>query len=65
MRPVLHRAVLAAACLCALTLAGCGKHVAPDAPVTFAPPDTPYLFANTRALPEAVGKAWYRLRDFF
>ncbi|HEU4855748.1 MAG TPA: hypothetical protein VFS86_00430 [Rhodanobacteraceae bacterium] len=58
MRPVLHRAVLAAACLCALTLAGCGKHVAPDAPVTFAPADTPYLFANTRALPEAVGKAW-------
>jgi hypothetical protein len=58
MRPVLRGAALAAACITALALAGCGKHVASNAPITFAPADTPYLFANTKGLPEDVADAW-------
>ncbi|HEX7370910.1 MAG TPA: hypothetical protein VF284_11585 [Rhodanobacteraceae bacterium] len=58
MRPVLHRAALATACLSALVLVGCGKHVASDAPITFAPANTPYLFANTQATPADVTAAW-------
>lgn len=63
MRPVLRRAVLAAACITALALAGCGKHVASNAPITFAPADTPYLFANTRGLPEDIARAWGQASD--
>jgi hypothetical protein len=58
MRPVLRRAVFAAACLAALVLAGCGKHVASDAPITYAPADTPYLFANFKGAPSDVTDAW-------
>lgn len=58
MRPVLHRAVLAAACLSALVLSGCGKQVAPDAPITFAPADTPYVFANFKGRPADIAAAW-------
>jgi len=58
MRPALRHAALAAACVSALVLAGCGKHVASNAPITFAPADTPYLFANFKAAPEDVGTAW-------
>ncbi|HET7562783.1 MAG TPA: hypothetical protein VFJ87_10450 [Rhodanobacteraceae bacterium] len=58
MRPVLRRAVLATACLSALVLAGCGKHVDSNAPITFAPADTPYLFANLQPVPTELTNAW-------
>ena len=58
MRPALRHAALAAACVSALVLAGCGKHIASNAPITFAPADTPYLFANFKAAPEDVATAW-------
>jgi hypothetical protein len=58
MRPVLRRTAFAAACLAALVLAGCGKHVASDAPITYAPADTPYLFANFKGQPADVAEAW-------
>ncbi|HJP96957.1 MAG TPA: hypothetical protein VJ862_00205 [Rhodanobacteraceae bacterium] len=58
MRPVLRRTVLATACLAALVLAGCGKHVASNAPITYAPADTPYLFANFKGAPADVTEAW-------
>lgn len=58
MRPALRHAALAAACVSALVLAGCGKHVASNAPITFAPADTPYLFANFKAAPEDIATAW-------
>lgn len=58
MRPVLRRATLAAACLSALVLAGCGKHVDSNAPITFAPADTPYLFANFKSTPKQAIQAW-------
>ena len=63
MRPVLRHAALAAACVSALVLAGCGKHVASDAPMTFAPADTPYLFANFKGAPEDVTTAWGQAND--
>jgi hypothetical protein len=44
-------------------LAGCGKHVAPNAPITFAPADTPYLFANTKGVPQDVADAWGQAND--
>ena len=58
MRPVPRRAALGFACLSALIVTGCGRHVAPNAPITFAPADTPYVFANLRAAPESVTQAW-------
>jgi len=63
MRPVLRHAALAAACVSALVLAGCGKHVASNAPITFAPADTPYLFANFKGTPEDVTTAWGQAND--
>lgn len=58
MRPVLRRAVLAAACVSAAVLAGCGKHAASNDPITFAPADTPYLVANFKPAPEKTVAAW-------
>lgn len=58
MRPVLRRAVATGACVLALALAGCGRHVAPGAPVTFAPADTPWLFANSKPVPADLTQAW-------
>lgn len=58
MRPVLRHAALAAACVSALVLAGCGKHVASNAPITYAPADTPYLFANFKAPSIKLAEAW-------
>ncbi|MGH8216184.1 MAG: hypothetical protein ACREPZ_10885 [Rhodanobacteraceae bacterium] len=58
MRPVLWRMLLASACLAAVVLAGCGKHVASNAPITYAPADTPYLFANFKSQPADVADAW-------
>ena len=63
MRPALRHAVLAAACVSSLVLAGCGKHVASNAPITFAPADTPYLFANFKGTPEDVTTAWGQAND--
>jgi hypothetical protein len=63
MRAVVHRTVVAAACLSVMLLAGCGKHVAPDAPITWAPADTPYLFANFKGVPTDVAAAWGRAGD--
>lgn len=63
MRPVLRRTVSATACLAALVLAGCGKHVASNAPITFAPADTPYLFANFKGAPVDVARAWGQTDD--
>jgi hypothetical protein len=63
MRPALRHAALAAACVFAFVLAGCGKHVASNAPITFAPADTPYLFANFKAAPEDVAMAWGQAND--
>jgi len=63
MRPVLRRAALAGACVSALVLAGCGNHVASNAPITFAPADTPYLFANTKGVPEDIADAWGQAND--
>lgn len=63
MCPVLRRATLAAACVSALVLAGCGKHVESNAPITFAPADTPYLFANFKGAPADVVEAWSEAND--
>ena len=63
MRPVLRQAILAAACVSALLLAGCGKRVASNAPITFAPADTPYLFANFKGTPDDVAQAWGQAND--
>lgn len=63
MHPVLRRAALAAACASAFALAGCGSHVASNAPVTYAPADTPYLFANTKGLPGDIADAWGQAND--
>jgi hypothetical protein len=58
MRPALRRVAIAAACLAIFLLAGCGKHVASNAPITFAPADTPYLFANFKGAPADATEAW-------
>lgn len=63
MRPVLWRMLLAGTCLAAVVLAGCGKHVASNAPVTFAPADTPYLFANFKGQPADVAEAWSQVSN--
>ena len=61
MRPVLRRTAFATACLAVLVLAGCGKHVASNAPITYAPAETPYLFANFKGQPADVAEAWSRV----
>lgn len=58
MHAATRHATLAAACGFALVLAGCGRHVASNAPITFAPADTPYLFANFKGTPTDVSRAW-------
>lgn len=61
MRPVTCRTVLATVCLAALVLAGCGKHGGSNAPITYAPADTPYLFANFKGQPADVTEAWSQI----
>ncbi|HET9820153.1 MAG TPA: hypothetical protein VFP92_13415, partial [Rhodanobacteraceae bacterium] len=63
MRPALRHAATAAACLAVFLLAGCGMHVASNAPITFAPADTPYLFANFKGAPADATKAWSQAGD--
>lgn len=63
MRPVLRRAALGVVCLSTLITAGCGKHVAPNAPITFAPADTPYVFANFKGAPGDATTAWSAAND--
>ncbi|HWG11199.1 MAG TPA: hypothetical protein VN693_06840 [Rhodanobacteraceae bacterium] len=43
-----------------LAIAGCGKHVDDNAPLAYAPADTPYLFANFKPAPDDVRKAWIK-----
>ena len=63
MRPALSRAAIAAACLAVFVLAGCGKHVASNAPITYAPADTPYLSANFKGTPADVTGSWSQAND--
>ena len=53
-----HASMLCLASL--LALAGCGKHVDDNAPLAYAPADTPYLFANFKPAPDAVREAWMK-----
>lgn len=41
-----------------LVAAGCSKKVDTDSPLAFVPADTPYVFANTEALPDATIAQW-------
>lgn len=63
MRPALRRAALAAACITVFVLTGCGKHVATNAPITWAPAETPYLFANFKSAPADVTESWSQASD--
>ncbi len=63
MRPVLRRTAVAAACLSVMLLAACGKHVASNAPITYAPADTPYLFANFKGAPADAAATWGEASD--
>lgn len=51
----LHVAVTLAALL---TVAGCGKKVEVDSPLAFVPADSPYVFANTEPMPDAMIAQW-------
>lgn len=63
MRTALRRAAATAACLAALALVGCGQRVSPDAPITFAPADTPWLVANFKPVPADLAAAWAEVAD--
>src|SRR5690242_19779235 len=55
----MRRCALVSACVSLLLLAGCGKKTVEDtAPLSFAPADTPYLYANFKPLPDDVRQAW-------
>jgi hypothetical protein len=54
---------LVSACVSLLLLAGCGKKAENTAPLSFAPADTPYLYANFKPLPDDVAKAWRSRAD--
>ncbi|MEO5625138.1 MAG: hypothetical protein ABIQ70_03900 [Dokdonella sp.] len=41
-----------------LAVAGCGKKIDVDSPLAFVPADTPYLFANTEPMPDAMITQW-------
>lgn len=58
MPKALRHAALTTACVATLVLAGCGKHVDANAPITYAPADTPFLFANFKSTPLDVRNAW-------
>lgn len=58
MRPALSRAVLVAACFATLALAGCGRRTPANAPIAWAPADTPWLIAKTQATPADLAEAW-------
>ena len=53
----MRRFALLSGCIALLLLAGCGKKVESTAPLSFAPADTPYLYANFKPLPDAVRQA--------
>ena len=54
----MRRCALVSACVSLLLLAGCGKKTVEDtAPLSFAPADTPYLYANFKPLPDDVRQA--------
>ncbi|HET9836159.1 MAG TPA: hypothetical protein VFP88_07455, partial [Rhodanobacteraceae bacterium] len=54
---------LVSACASLLLLAGCGNKAKDTAPLSFAPEDTPYLYANFEPLPDDVAKAWRNRAD--
>ncbi len=41
-----------------LAAAGCSKKADVDSPLAFVPADTPYVFANTEAMPDAIVAQW-------
>ncbi|MEO7758173.1 MAG: hypothetical protein ABIS07_16465, partial [Dokdonella sp.] len=41
-----------------LATAGCGKKVDVDSPLAFVPADTPYVFANSEPMPDAMISQW-------
>ncbi|MEO7431095.1 MAG: hypothetical protein ABIR62_03585 [Dokdonella sp.] len=49
----MHRSRSVAALLAIVAITGCGKKVDLDAPLAFAPADTPYVIANLEPLPQA------------
>lgn len=54
----MRRFALVSACASLLLLAGCGRKTVEDtAPLSFAPADTPYLYANFKPLPDDVRQA--------
>jgi hypothetical protein len=54
----MRRIALVSACVSLFLLAGCGKKTVEDtAPLSFAPADTPYLYANFKPLPDDVRQA--------
>ncbi|HEX7128945.1 MAG TPA: hypothetical protein VF217_02615 [Rhodanobacteraceae bacterium] len=59
----MHRVAFVTACVSLLLLAGCGKKVESTAPLSFAPVDTPYLYANFKPLPDDVASAWRSKAD--
>jgi hypothetical protein len=63
MRRIHRLAALAAACL----LAACNKPPAGnDAPLAFAPADTPYAYANLEPVPAAVTEQWSKpMKDYW
>lgn len=63
MRPVVRRIVVATVCVATVVIAGCGKRVAANDPITFAPADTPYLIANFKRAPADAVAAWTPARS--
>lgn len=58
MRHFARRFAFVSCCASLLLLGACGKHVEDNAPLSFAPADTPYLFANFKPLPDSVRQSW-------
>lgn len=53
-----HRYARPALLVAVLAVAACGKKAENDSPLAFVPSDTPFLMANSEALPEATIDAW-------
>ena len=53
----MRRFALPSGCVALLLLAGCGKKVENTAPLSFAPADTAFLYANFKPLPDDVRQA--------
>jgi hypothetical protein len=53
----MRRVAFVSACVSLLLLVGCSRKVESTAPLSFAPADTPYLYANFKPLPDDVRQA--------